>query len=213
VSAEQLFLWRHGRTRSNAEGRFQGQIDVELDDVGRAESDAAATALAEQVGGDAARGRVRIVSSDLRRCTQTARPLASRLGLTVDTDRALRERSCGQWEGLLRADVEERFPEDYGRWQSGEDVRIGGGESVADAAARTGAAITHHAELMDGGTLVVVCHGAAVRGAMAPMIGLDPHAYSRVEVLRNGHWAVLRRRREAWVLSAYNVGVTARRDP
>ena len=213
MSAELLILWRHARTRSNAEGRFQGQIDIELDDVGQAEADAAASALAELTGGDAARGRVRIVSSDLRRCTQTARPLASRLGLTVHSDRALRERSCGTWEGLLRDEVAEKFPEEYARWQSGEDLRIGDGESVADAAARAGAAITHHAELMDGGTLVLVSHGAAMRGAMAPMIGMDPAAYARVEVLRNAHWAVLRRRRDAWVLSAYNIGAPARRDP
>ena len=38
-----VLLWRHGRTAYNAVGRWQGQIDIPLDDVGRAQA-AAATA-------------------------------------------------------------------------------------------------------------------------------------------------------------------------
>ena len=39
-------IWRHGRTSWNAEQRFQGQTDIELDEVGVAQARRAAAMLA-----------------------------------------------------------------------------------------------------------------------------------------------------------------------
>ncbi|MED5527550.1 MAG: histidine phosphatase family protein, partial [Actinomycetota bacterium] len=38
MGERQIILWRHGRTSWNAERRFQGQSDIELDDEGRAQA-------------------------------------------------------------------------------------------------------------------------------------------------------------------------------
>ncbi len=54
---------------------------------------------------------MRVVSSDLFRAQQTAHAFADILGLDVHLDARLRERSFGQWEGMTREEIRERFPE------------------------------------------------------------------------------------------------------
>src|SRR5690606_18245837 len=88
-----LILWRHGHTEWNAERRVQGHSDVPLSALGHAQAAEAAPLLAA-FAPDA------IVSSDLRRCTETAAALARHTGLPVRRDPRLRERYYGEWEGL-----------------------------------------------------------------------------------------------------------------
>ncbi len=211
MTAARLVLLRHGRTPSNAEGRFQGHIDIALDETGHAQARAAAGALGAWLADDAARGAVRIASSDLARAVQTAAPLAEALGVSVKSDPELRERSGGAWEGLLRHEIAERFPEQFARWTAGEDVAIGGGETLDACWRRAEAAIARHAEAAgDTDTLVVVGHGASMRGAMMRLLGLldgspgDVARYRAVEVFGNARWAVLKRR-SGWQLSAFNL--------
>jgi probable phosphoglycerate mutase len=202
VTAERLLLWRHGRTPSNAGGRFQGQLDVPVDDVGRVQIKEAAELLAATIGA----ATCGIVSSDLRRAHDTALALADRLGLPVTLDAALREISVGDWEGLLHADVIARAPEDFGAWRAGADIRPGGGERRSEAADRAAAAIRRHAAAVDGGVLVVASHGAALRGAILRLIGVERWSSDLLAPLSNAHWAQLDRRRDGWVLAAYNLG-------
>jgi probable phosphoglycerate mutase len=202
VTADRLLLWRHGRTASNAGGRFQGQLDVPLDDVGRVQVKDAAEQLATEIGASPCR----IVSSDLSRAHDTALSLSARLGLPVTTDRRLREISVGDWEGLLHAEVIAKDAEGFAAWRSGVDIRPGGGERRSEAAERAEVAIRAFADEQDGGVLVVASHGASLRGAILRLIGIE-HWSSQVLVpLRNAHWAQLDRRGDAWLLATYNVG-------
>jgi len=86
-----LILWRHGRTEWNLVGRFQGQLDVELDDVGVTQAEEAAHRVA-------AYSPDLIVASDLRRASRTAQCLGALLDREVSLDARLRERSFGTWD-------------------------------------------------------------------------------------------------------------------
>lgn len=88
-----LFVIRHARTAWNDEGRAQGHTDIPLDAEGQKQAEALAASFSH---GDA----VRIVSSDLARCRQTAEPLARKLGLELEINPTLRERSFGDHEGM-----------------------------------------------------------------------------------------------------------------
>jgi broad specificity phosphatase PhoE len=202
VTADQILLWRHGRTASNADGRFQGQQDVPLDDVGLVQVKEAAELLAAQIGTT----RCRLVSSDLSRAMVTAQALADRLGIPVYTDPELREVNAGAWEGLLRTEIAATFPRELADWRAGEDVKVGGGERRSEAGARAERAIRRHAAQVDGGVLVIASHGAALRGALMRLLDLDAWAWNVLDGLQNAHWADLRRRGDGWILSAYNVG-------
>jgi len=204
MTADRLLLWRHGRTASNASGRFQGQLDLPLDDIGRVQVKDTAEDLAAEIDLGAP---CRLVSSDLGRAHDTALALGARLGLPVTTDRALRELWLGSWEGLTQAEVVALDPEGYAAWRSGSvDVRAGGGERRREVAERVERAILAHAAEQDGGVLVVASHGAALRGAVLRLIGIGQISGHVLAPLGNAHWARLDRRRDGWVLSAYNVG-------
>ena len=70
-----LFLARHGRTPLNHQRRFQGQTDIPLDEVGRAQ----ALALA-----DVLRGRVQaVIGSDLARASESARIISKVLEIPM----------------------------------------------------------------------------------------------------------------------------------
>ena len=93
-----IFLIRHGETDWNAEKRLQGHVDIALNAEGERQAEALGRALlAEQIDV--------IVASDLQRAMQTAWPLASSRGMTVQVETGLRERSYGAFEGLQHVDI------------------------------------------------------------------------------------------------------------
>ena len=189
-----LVLWRHGQTQWNAESRFQGQSDIPLDAVGEQQAERAALLLT----GLRPDG---IVSSDLSRAMATAAPLARLTGLSVTTDKDLRERYGGLWEGLTDPEIRARFPAEHAAWRPPE------GESSAAVAERAGGAMERIAAGMAPGTLVVVVsHGAAIRLGAARLLGFPEELWGAVGPLANCAWSVLGRRRSRWRLLEHNAG-------
>jgi glucosyl-3-phosphoglycerate phosphatase len=208
VTAQHVLLWRHGRTTFNVERRFQGQRDVPLDEVGREQVQRGARLLAGQIS-TFPPGPVRLLSSDLSRAWATAQALSPLLGVPPEPDPRLREIYAGSWEGLTQAEIAVDWAEDYAAWRRGNDVRVGGGETRAEAAARGAACIAEAAESMDGGTLVCASHGGTLRGSMLQLIGWPNVLWNAFEGLRNAHWALLDHRPGAgasWRMVAYNLG-------
>lgn len=207
MTAQRVLLLRHGRTAYNAEARFQGQTDIPLDEVGLGQAKRVADTLATELIGD---GPVRLLSSDLSRAAQTAEAVAARLAVEVTVDPRLREIYAGEWEGLLRAEIVARWPDDFASWHRGDaDVRIGGGESRVDAGLRAAAAISEAEQTMDGGTLICVSHGGALRAAMFLLLGTPSFPWNALEGLRNAHWAELEKTGQGWRLCVWNVGSTS----
>jgi len=97
-----IFLVRHGETDWNAQHRWQGHADTELNDRGRAQAYSLRDRLAD-VPFQAA------YASDLRRASETAQIVVAGRDLLVTIDPALREVDIGSWEGLTEAQVSERF--------------------------------------------------------------------------------------------------------
>jgi glucosyl-3-phosphoglycerate phosphatase len=201
MTAARLVLWRHGRTEWNLTGRFQGQADVSLDDVGRQQAAAAARAVA---GFDP----VSIFSSDLARTYQTAEPLAALTGLEIQTDKRLREIHVGSWEGLLGDEIRAQDPELAEQVWRGEDVRRSPtGESPQEVADRVAEALTEIAETAeDGATVAVVTHGLAGRVGACRFVGLPFDQWRLFGGLANCAWISLDRHRSGayWRIETYN---------
>lgn len=209
MTAGTIIFWRHGRTEYNASTRLQGQIDIPLDDIGEWQVDQAALDLWRRYS------PTRIVASDLGRAVATAQRLADLVGLPVEVDPRLRERSFGAWEGLSAEEIGERWPEDFAVWQRGGDPERANAETRAAVAERFGTAVSELAESMaHDETLVVASHGAAVSLGMTWLFGLDAQAWRGLVGLHNAHWSVLRasrgNARPAWRLESHNVGPSVR---
>lgn len=103
-----LFLVRHGQTEFNAAGRWQGQCDSPLTELGRAQAHAVAGIL-RQRGLDE---YTKIVSSPLGRAIQTAKIIANALEVVepVMLDERLKEVGMGSWDGLTDAEIEFKSP-------------------------------------------------------------------------------------------------------
>src|SRR5947199_1696320 len=108
-----LLLLRHGQSEWNAAGRWQGQADIPLTARGERRAEEAVRRLAD-LGGNPFRA---VVASDLRRTVRTAEIMAATLGVTtLELDVGLREFDVGEWSGLTRPEIEDRWPGQLDKW-------------------------------------------------------------------------------------------------
>ena len=159
----ELVAVRHGRTAWNADGRFQGQTDVPLDAIGRAQARALAALLAPETF-DAA------IASDLSRARETAEIVLGTRPVTLENDPRWREMQFGAWEGLTWNEIVARHPEAAGN--APRFATPPGGESFDELCARVGSALhglaarfTHPARVL------VVTHAGVLHALVRVALG------------------------------------------
>ena len=164
-----ILLARHGETPWNAEGRYQGQEDIALSDVGIAQ----ASALGERLRD------VRIdrtIASPLSRARRTAElALGPSRAAQLMLDGGLMEIAHGSWEGLLASEIGERDPERLRAWREApETVQMpDGGESLQQVLDRAWPAFARACDgLGEDDTLLVVAHDAVNRVILCRILGL-----------------------------------------
>jgi probable phosphoglycerate mutase len=191
-----VILIRHAETPWNRERRMQGHIDTPLSEAGRAQ----ALALGQRLA-DAAFSA--LYSSDLARAHETARAIASLSGHAIVADRRLRERSFGVFEGLTYAEMAERHPEDFARFDSRDpDYVLPGGESARAFWQRCLSCLAEIGRRHAGEEVVVVTHGLVldavyreahglghVEPRPVPLVNASVNAFS----FEDGRW-----RMESW---------------
>ena len=161
-----LILVRHGQSEANLQNFSAGQTDIPLTELGRRQAQKAADYLVANWKID------RIYASDLSRAIHTAQPIADRLGLTIHTDRRLREIDTGDWAGLPSSVRDERYGELVRL--SREDfshMRYPNGESVTETYRRMVECITEIVEQNDGKSVMIASHGGALRAFTAYVLG------------------------------------------
>lgn len=160
-----LYLVRHGESEANAAGRFAGQTDSPLTELGRRQAEIVADALK-----DARFDRV--VSSDLSRARDTAEAIARWHGLTVEAFPELREIDVGEAAGRAFEDLRQRpdwTPEGFVQWP--------GGESLEAALERTTTFIGRLVAESPGKAICIVGHGGTTRILVSHFLGLLPKLY------------------------------------
>lgn len=144
-----LLLVRHGQSEWNALGRWQGQADPPLTDLGRAQARHAAEHL-EPFD--------LLASSTLVRAAVTADEIGRFHGVeSIERDPDLVERDAGEFSGLTREEIDERFPGylDTGRWPDGW-------EDDEPLIVRTRRAMERLRLRCPDGTIVAVTHGGVI---------------------------------------------------
>jgi probable phosphoglycerate mutase len=166
-----VFLVRHGATQRTAEGRFSGSVGVDLSEEGQWQ--------AERLGERLRREELTAAyASTLSRALATAEIIASACGLKTQSLEGLREISHGHWEGLTRAEVEDRFPEEYAAWE--EDpftFAPEGGESGVAVLARALPALRQIVTAHTGARILIVSHKATIRLLLSSLLGFDARGY------------------------------------
>jgi len=172
-----VLLIRHAESLWNAKGLWQGWGDPELSPRGRGQ--------AETLGRELAQRGVSIdvlVASSLRRALETAERVGSHLQVPVLPDPRLRELRVGSWEGKTRSDVERLDAEALSHFDSGDPLaRAGGGETLAELAARTRPAVAEHLENAGDGCLALVLHLGVLRTLLPGRKDLANAGYVEVE--------------------------------
>lgn len=144
-----ILLVRHGQSEWNAQGRWQGHADPPLSDLGRQQ----AFSAAQRVGSVDV-----IVASDLQRALHTAHIIAEQIGVgPVIVEPLFRERDAGEWSGLTRAEIDERYPGYLEQRRRPDSI-----ESDESLRARTAEALANVEREYRGAEVLVIAHGGLV---------------------------------------------------
>ncbi|WP_421655691.1 histidine phosphatase family protein [Leptothermofonsia sp. ETS-13] len=168
-----FLLVRHGETDWNRQKRFQGQIDVPLNDMGRVQAQKAAEFL-KSVPIQAA------VTSPMLRPRETAEVILQyHPDIELELEDNLREISHGLWEGKLESEIEASYPGMLQQWQnSPETVQMPEGENLQQVWERAIAAwdsiVQAAYQREEPGITLVVAHDAINKAILCYVLGLGP---------------------------------------
>ena len=169
MERSRIYFVRHGQTDWNADGRYQGHLDIPLNDTGRAQAERNGRILAHTLGDPE---QLDFVSSPLSRATETMEIMRREMGLDPHgyrTDPRLMEICAGDWQGEPRERVMAQLAQlsSEEMWQF---VYPGqGGESYADLQARVNdwmSEIKHD--------IIVTAHGGVMRCLRMQIERIEP---------------------------------------
>ena len=176
-----VLLVRHGRTPTTGQvlpGRAAG---LHLSDEGQAQAEAVAERIGRLADGAKAHGPVAVYASPLERTTETARPIARRLGLRVRTDKGLLECDFGTWTGGRLADLAKK-PEWATVQRNPSGFRFPSGESFLEMQTRMTSTLARLVERHRGETVVAVSHADPIKAVVAQVAGTPLDLFQRLTV-------------------------------
>lgn len=162
-----ILLCRHGETAWNAEGRYQGQMDIPLSEIGERQAAALGARLKDLP-------IARAIASPLARARRTAElALGPRAGMLA-LDAGFLEIAHGAWEGKLASDLASEDGPRLKAWRESPDtVQMPGGESLHQLLDRAWPAfVSACAGLGPDEILLIAAHDAVNRVILARILGL-----------------------------------------
>ncbi|NPV87976.1 histidine phosphatase family protein [Coprothermobacteraceae bacterium] len=171
-----IYLLRHPQTDWNKEMRFQGRIDIPINEKGWQALKQALPILAALP--------VKVVyTSPLQRAKVVAEKIVQRNGLPLVEDERLIEAHCGRWEGKTVKELTEEEPEAFRLWwQNPYKNPMPEGESYADVEKRTSAFLED--VITRGEDALVVSHGIAIITMLRYVLQI-PEDFTRVIRIEN----------------------------
>ena len=166
-----LLLVRHGETEWNRQSRYQGQIDVPLNQNGVLQSNKVAD-LIKDVSIDKA------FSSSLLRAKETTEIiLKHHKDVDIELKDGFKEIIHGAWEGKTNIEIEREFPGELQRWhETPEQIKMPDGESLQQVCLRTIEvynSIIETALKNKFSTVLIVAHGVTNQILLCHILGLS----------------------------------------
>ena len=160
-----LIIVRHCQAEGNLKRFFQGRIDSDITQTGRAQIGAVAELLsAEPID--------IMYTSTLKRARLTAEGINVYHEVPLLIDERLSEINAGSWEGMLITEIEKNYPDEFHNWREEPAVfRAPEGESMSEVYDRMKAAVDDIIKANDGKTVCIVSHGCAIKCLMCYLHG------------------------------------------
>ena len=183
IGDSRIILVRHGETDWNKEGRFQGQIDIPLNETGKNQAQKASNFL-KSIDFNKA------YSSSMSRPLETAKIiLGKKSNLSILKIDELSEISHGLWEGKLEKEIKTTWPEMLDKWhQEPENVIMPEGESIEDVSKRSLNAWQNICKNQNKNDItLVVAHDAVNKTLICNLLGLS---YSQIWTIKQGNGGI-----------------------
>lgn len=166
MKPQRIWIIRHAETDYNAQRRWQGRLNIPLNDVGREQ----AAQLAGYLKG---KSISTIYSSPLERAWQTAMPISETLNCELIADERWSELNAGIFQGLTGTDAQTKYPSEWAayRGENGFTYRIPEGESLHDLQQRGLAAWQDAVDQNRGEQIAIVSHGGTIRMLLMGLFG------------------------------------------
>jgi broad specificity phosphatase PhoE len=159
-----IVLVRHGQTEPNRAGRLLGRADPPLNERGREQAHALATALEDGPSPQL------VLTSPLLRAQETAAQITAATRTPVRIDERLIELDYGEWDERLLRDI----PADVGaRWRADPSFAAPGGESLVDLRSRITPCAAALREQARDGVIIVVSHVSPIKAIICWALDLD----------------------------------------
>jgi len=162
TSFVRLFLVRHAEAIANPELRYLGSRDDPLTARGQWQALQLAQAFTPLA-------LAAVYTSPLQRAVATATPIAEAHSMSSIPEPRLVEAAMGTWEGLRRAEILARSPDDaahHQRWEADPTCAPPGGESLAAVQARVVACVRDLSERHTGAAVVLVSHVGPIKALL-----------------------------------------------
>ncbi len=176
-----VLLLRHGAAEGSKEGFFYGSTDAPL----LAEGEAQVRDAAPRVKGWLKESETALYASSLTRSVRTAEILseAMGLGLAPTITPEIAELHLGDWEGETHATLAEKEPERLAEHYKNfvHSKPPGGGESVAELAARVLSAFRNICAREKEKNVIVCAHAAVNRVILCDALGAPLDSFFRLE--------------------------------
>lgn len=200
MALKRLIIIRPGETDWNLHGRWQGWVEIPLNEHGRVQVQRLANFM-RNLGLDA------LYSSDNRRARESAQILGEALELDPIFDERLRERSIGIWQGLIVPEIHGWYAEEYAQLEADPDgYVIPGGESLGQVRERVTAALNEIIKAADADDDVqavgVISHSTTIRlimKSLLPDVDLSREVFGNTAVT-----SLIREDDGTWKVTAIN---------
>ena len=181
IGKSRIIMVRHGETDWNKEGRFQGQIDIPLNENGKIQAKQASEYLKEISFNKA-------YSSSMVRPFETAKIILDN-DLKINKIDNLKEISHGLWEGKLEKEIKAKWPKLLDDWHhTPENVIMPEGESIREVAKRSISAWESIcAAQEDNDITLLVAHDAVNKTLICHMLGLE---FSNIWMIKQGNGGI-----------------------
>ena len=183
IGDSRIFLIRHGETNWNKEGRFQGQIDIPLNENGKDQARKTFEYLKNIPFNKA-------FSSSMNRPYETAQIiLQNKKNLKIKKIDSLVEISHGLWEGKLEAEIREKWPSLLKNWHDKpEEVMMPEGESIKDVSDRSIKAFDKISlSQQDNDLTLLDAHDAVNKTLICNILGIN---YSNIWMIKQGNGGI-----------------------